>query len=85
MIGTLAPNGGAFDLTITAATARPIRLSFAALPDQATLAQRIARDMPDALYFDDVHGDPRWRKHVTPVLAEEVREELSQFAADGAR
>ena len=85
VIGTFAPNGDAFDLTVTAATARPIRLSFPGLPDEKALAQRIARDIPDALYFDDVHGDPRWRKHVTPVLAEEIRQELAQHAADGAR
>jgi len=85
VIGTLAPDNSAFELTVTAATVRPIRFSFPSLPDQSTLAQRIARDIPDALYHDDVHGDPRWRRHVTPVLAEEVRQELSRYVAEGAR
>ena len=81
LIGTLSPADGAFALTITASTARPVRLSFAGLPDPSTLRQRIASEIPDALYYNDVHGDPRWRKHVTPVLAEEIRQELSGGSA----
>jgi CO/xanthine dehydrogenase FAD-binding subunit len=81
LIGTLSPRDGAFALTITASTARPVRLSFAGLPDRPTLRERIADKIPDALYYDDVHGDPRWRKHVTPVLAEEIRQELSGGSA----
>jgi CO/xanthine dehydrogenase FAD-binding subunit len=77
LIGTLSPQNGAFDLTVTASTVRPVRLSFPRLPDIATLKQRIARDIPDALFHDDVHGDPVWRKHVTPLLAEDLRNELA--------
>jgi CO/xanthine dehydrogenase FAD-binding subunit len=77
LIGTLSPRDSTFALTITASTVRPVRMSFAGLPDRPTLRERIAREIPDALYYDDVHGDPRWRKHVTPVLAEEIRQELS--------
>jgi CO/xanthine dehydrogenase FAD-binding subunit len=76
LIGTLSPRDGAFDLTVTAATSRPVRLAFPALPNVAALQERIAREIPDALYHDDVHGDPRWRKSVTPVLAEDIRKEL---------
>ena len=82
-IGTLSPRDGAFALTITAATSRPVRLSFAGLPDRKTLRERIADEIPNALYYDDVHGAPLWRKHVTPVLAEEVRQELSQDKLSG--
>ena len=81
LIGTMSPRDGRFDLTITAATARPVRLSFPSLPDAPALEQRIVREIPDALYFDDVHGAPQWRKHVTPVLAEEIRQELAEGAA----
>jgi CO/xanthine dehydrogenase FAD-binding subunit len=77
LIGTLSPDSGAFDLTITASTMCPVRLSFPKLPDVAALKQRIAREVPDDLYCDDVHGDPRWRKQVTPLLAEDVRNELA--------
>ena len=77
LIGTLSPRDGAFDLTVTASTARPIRLSFARLPETATLQRRIADEIPDTLYYDDVHGNPRWRKHITPLLAEDIRNELA--------
>jgi CO/xanthine dehydrogenase FAD-binding subunit len=77
LIGTLAPGDAAFDLTVTAATSRPVRLSFARLPNGATLRERIARDIADALYVADPHGSPAWRKHVTALLAEEIRQELA--------
>jgi CO/xanthine dehydrogenase FAD-binding subunit len=81
LIGTLAPRGGAFDLTVTAATTRPVRLSFARLPDPQTLRIHLRRDIPDELYFEDAHGTPRWRRHITAVLAEDIRREL---AGEGA-
>lgn len=77
VIGTLSPQDGAFDLTITASTVRPIRLAFPKLPDVDALKHRIAREIPPALYHDDVHGDPKWRQLVTPLLAEELRNELA--------
>ena len=81
LIGTLASNGGAFDLTITAATSRPVRLSFAGAPESEELARSIAREIPDSLYYDDVHGAPEWRKHLTFELAEDIRRELSGTSA----
>ncbi len=30
-----------------------------------------------ALYYDDLHGSPDWRRHMTLRLAEEIRQELS--------
>jgi CO/xanthine dehydrogenase FAD-binding subunit len=77
LIGTLAPDGSAFDLTITASTPRPIRLSFAWLPSRATLHDRIEQDIPPSRYYDDVHGSPAWRRHVTLRYAEEIRAELA--------
>ena len=81
VIGTLSPHDGAFALTITAATKRPIKLLFASLPDRQALQDRIAHEIPEALYHDDVHGALQWRQHVTPILAEEIRQELSGGAA----
>ena len=75
LIGT--PRGGGFDLTVTAATVRPVRLSFARLPDPQTLRIHLLRDIPEELYFEDAHGTPRWRRQVTGVLAEEIRRELA--------
>src|SRR5271169_6795081 len=79
LIGTLSRDGG-FTLTITAATRRPIRLTFPALPPAAAMRDRIRGSIPDAQYFDDLHGAPAWRKHMTLQLAEEIRRELSPGA-----
>jgi len=81
LIGTLSPQDGVFDLTVTAATVRPVRLSFPKLPEVDALKQRIAAEIPDELYHDDVHGAPAWRKQMTPLLAEDVRNELAGGAA----
>src|SRR5579871_617568 len=76
LIGSLAQDG-AFALTVTASTKRPVKLSFAKLPDAAALRAKILQAIPDDLYHDDVHGKPFWRKHMTLRLAEEVRSELT--------
>lgn len=76
VIGKTAAGGG-LDLTVTASTRRPLRLSFAAMPDAAGLRQQILSDIADALYHDDHHGAPAWRKAMTLRLAEEVRRELA--------
>jgi CO/xanthine dehydrogenase FAD-binding subunit len=77
LIGTLAPDGAAFELTISASTPRPIRLSFAGLPSRAALRDRIEQEIPPARYYNDVHGSPAWRRHVTLQFAEEIRAELA--------
>lgn len=64
---------GAFVLTITAATVRPVRLAFPSVPDAASLRAAL----PDDGYVDDVHGLPEWRRHLTRLFAEEIRRELS--------
>ncbi|MDR6955304.1 CO/xanthine dehydrogenase FAD-binding subunit [Ancylobacter sp. 3268] len=80
VIGTL-DRDGSFRLTVTAATRRPQRLDFPAPPDRAALAGRLAAALPPALYYDDVHGRPDWRRHMTHLFAEEVRAELLGEAA----
>jgi len=72
VIGRVDPNGAAV-LTITAATPRPVQLRYPRLPDALTLGQDVAA-LSD--WYDDPHGSPRWRAHVTGLLAEEVRQEL---------
>ncbi len=74
LIGTL---GESFALTVTAATRRPVRILFDAFPEANELAARIAAEIPDELYYDDVHGRPEWRKHMTYVFAEDIRRELA--------
>jgi CO/xanthine dehydrogenase FAD-binding subunit len=76
LIGTLARNGG-FALTITASTPRPVRLVFETLPSGAALRQRIEETIAENQYYDDLHGAPAWRRHITLHLAEEIRRELA--------
>jgi CO/xanthine dehydrogenase FAD-binding subunit len=80
LIGTLAPSG-AFAVTVTAATRRPIRQDFPAIPSAAELGQTLAAVIPDAMYYDDLHGAPEWRRHMTLRFAEQIRRELSDTAA----
>jgi CO/xanthine dehydrogenase FAD-binding subunit len=75
LIGTLGTSG--FTLTVTAATPAPVQLRFADVPAPADLAEAIERAIPPAAYFDDMHGRPDWRRHVTLLLAEEIRAELA--------
>ncbi len=76
LIGSVAGDG-AFELTVTASTRRPVRLSFAKLSMPAALREAILSTIPDDLWHDDVHGKPFWRKHMTLRLADEIRGELA--------
>jgi CO/xanthine dehydrogenase FAD-binding subunit len=80
LIGTLAAERGDFILTITAATPRPRRLAFAALPDSGTLRQKLEGAIPPSRYYDDIHGTPAWRRHMTLQFAEEIRAEFARAA-----
>src|SRR5258705_3333712 len=75
LIGSI-PGEGGLALTVTASTARPVQLSFAAIPQARELREALLHHIPDALYHDDIHGKPTWRKHMTLRLAEEIRAEL---------
>lgn len=75
LIGMLQSDGE-FVLTVSASTRRPMRLAFEAVPDRKQLAERLARTIPDSLYYDDMHGTPDWRRHMTYEFAEEIRLEL---------
>jgi CO/xanthine dehydrogenase FAD-binding subunit len=75
LAATLAPSG-AFALTVTAATRRPVRLDFPALPSHQDLHHALSITIPEAMYYDDIHGAPDWRRHMTFRLAEEIRRDL---------
>jgi CO/xanthine dehydrogenase FAD-binding subunit len=75
LIGSISSEG-ALTLTVTASTARPVRLSFADIPQAAQLREAILDQIPDGLYHTDVHGKQAWRRHMTLRLAEEIRDEL---------
>ncbi len=79
LIGSIGSEGG-LALTVTASTARPVQLSFAGIPQARELREAILHRIPDALYHDDIHGKPAWRKHMTLRLAEEIRCELQGVA-----
>jgi hypothetical protein len=62
-------------LTVSASTERPHRLKFPNLPSAADLRAQLEREIPK--FFDDVHGTPEYRQHMTYHFAEEIRRELS--------
>jgi CO/xanthine dehydrogenase FAD-binding subunit len=59
-------------LTITAATPRPVQVR---VPHGADAAQLVAAAVAE--WFDDVHGDPRWRAATAAQLAVEVVTEVA--------
>jgi CO/xanthine dehydrogenase FAD-binding subunit len=75
LIGTLSPDDDTFALTVTASTPGPIRLSFPGLPTRDALRERLKTEIQH--YYDDVHGAPAWRRHMTLQFAEEIRRELA--------
>ncbi len=80
LVGT-RPADGRFALTVTASTRRPVRLAFDDMPDPPALEKRLVSEIPEALYYDDMHGRPDWRRHMTFEFAEEIRRELASVAA----
>ena len=70
LIATLDADG-AFRLTVTAATVRPLVFAYPAPPGRDRLLADLAA-IPDALVFDDIHGRPAWRRAVTAHLAGEL-------------
>jgi CO/xanthine dehydrogenase FAD-binding subunit len=79
VIGTQAANG-AFALTVTASTSRPIKIQFDALPTPDALSARIDAAIPSGAWYDDIHGLPAWRRHMTLHFAREIRDELAGAA-----
>jgi len=78
LIGTRSPKTGGMLLTISAATARPVQLAFERVPSAEELRRALDAGIPDALYFDDVHGSPVYRRHVTYYFGEQIRQEIGR-------
>jgi len=76
LIGALSPPSG-FALTVTAATRRPVRIDFPGMPSNAELLHALDQAIPDTQYYDDIHGAPDWRRHMTYRFAGQIRQELS--------
>ncbi|TDC59949.1 FAD-binding molybdopterin dehydrogenase [Micromonospora sp. KC207] len=77
VIGHRDPDTGAFTLTVTAATRRPVAVALADLPRPGELADLLDARIPAGDWYDDVHGLPAWRRQMTLRLAEQVRAELA--------
>lgn len=75
VIGT-RNDAGALLLTITAATTRPAQLRFETMPTAVELREALFA-LPEALWFQDVHGSASYKRHVTRYFAEEIRAELA--------
>lgn len=76
VIGTLDPVDHSLALTVTAATVRPVRLWFPLVPGADRLKAAVAAAVAEHEWFDDIHGLPAWRRHMTFRYAEEIRREL---------
>ncbi|MBD7994689.1 FAD binding domain-containing protein [Arthrobacter sp. Sa2CUA1] len=76
VIGRVDPDG-AFILTVTASTVRPVQLRFGSVPGRAELRAALDAAIEFPLYHDDVHGLPQWRQYMTERLSEEIRAELA--------
>ncbi len=77
LIGTRDVSG-AFTLIITASTPRPMKFDFDALPAAKQLRARIESEVDT--WYDDIHGTPEWRRHMSLHFAEEIRHELAEPA-----
>lgn len=78
VIGVLDPVDGALTVTVTASTVRPVRLRFPLPPNARALHEAVEHAIAPGEYFDDIHGTPAWRRHMTFRLAEEIRRELTE-------
>lgn len=74
LIGRVGADG--FVLTVTASTPQPLRLEFAVIPDASSLRRALDHAGSAAGWYDDPHGAPDWRRHMTLRLADEIRDEL---------
>lgn len=63
-------------LTVTAATVKPVQISFEKAMSERDLRAAIDAAIAPELYLDDVHGSPAHRRHLTYHFAKEICEEL---------
>ena len=67
-------------VTVTASVPVPVRISFRGMPEAAELREALLAAVDE--FYDDPHGDPAWREHLTLMFAEEVRAELHDAAVE---
>jgi CO/xanthine dehydrogenase FAD-binding subunit len=78
VIGTQSKASEDLLLTITASTAKPVQLHFDRMPTADALRHAIGAAIPDAAWFDDVHGSAPYKRHLTYYYAEQIRAELAR-------
>jgi CO/xanthine dehydrogenase FAD-binding subunit len=76
LIGRRTGSGGLV-LAVTAATKRPYVLRFRGMPNAEVVQIALSERIPHDAYVDDIHGLPTWRRHLTRLYAEEIRQELA--------
>ena len=76
MIGRVDADGQ-FVLTVSASTVRPFVLRFPALPTATELGDALDESIGPQHWYDDPHGAPDWRRHISCAAAQQIREELS--------
>jgi CO/xanthine dehydrogenase FAD-binding subunit len=74
--GTHDPATGRLTVAVTAATTRPVVVSFDCAPGVAELRQALGEVLTPDVLLEDVHGRADWRRHLALHLADEVREDL---------
>jgi CO/xanthine dehydrogenase FAD-binding subunit len=77
IVGTRSQTGDDLKLTITAATAKPVQLSFDRAPSADALHHAIEDAVKAEDWFDDVHGSAPYKRHLTYYYAEQIRAELA--------
>ncbi len=77
LLATVDPGDGTWRVTVTASTTRPVVLPFDRPPTAQALRDALEQAVGPDGWVDDVHGHPAWRRHMTLLLAEELRTELT--------
>ncbi|WP_051811487.1 xanthine dehydrogenase family protein subunit M [Kitasatospora sp. MBT63] len=77
VIGALDPVDGSLTITVSASTVRPVRVWFPPSPNAAAVREAVDQAVAPDEWFDDIHGLPAWRRHMTLRYAEEIRRELA--------
>jgi len=67
-------------VTVSASVPVPVRISFTGIPEAAEPREALLSAIDE--FYDDPHGDPAWREHLTLMFAEEVRAELRDAAVE---
>jgi len=77
LIATSDSDAGDFQLTVTAATVRPFRLDFDSAPGAHELREQLDKLIGDTNYLSDQYRSADYRKHMTYLYAEELRQEFA--------